>query len=222
MWRSVLCNNRRMIRWIAIGVLAAGCVAAPSPPARIAAPEPPHARPGSATPASIEDSPTAEPPAATAPPLCPALLGRVTVTATRLELAEPIFFAVGEATVKEESLPLLAEVAAVLGECPHITVEIQVHTDPRGSSAWNYQLSQARAAAVQQALVERGVAASRLTYQGYGESCPIVSEDPDPAVRLRLQRRTELWRTDTGARSGCPRPEPPPEPPPPGDEALGD
>jgi outer membrane protein OmpA-like peptidoglycan-associated protein len=136
----------------------------------------------------------------------------VTVTASKLELAEPIYFLTGKATLKEESLPLLEELAVVLADCSHVTVEIQVHTDPRGSSAWNYWLSHDRAREIQRALVARGVDESRLTYQGYGESCPIHSESPDHAARMRLLRRTELVRTDTGIAGGCPRPEPPPMP----------
>ena len=79
-------------------------------------------------------------------------------------------------------------------------------------SSWNYWLSHDRARAITRALEERGIAESRLRYQGFGESCPIHTENPDPAVRMRLLRRTEIWRTDDQRPGGCQPPELPPMP----------
>jgi len=143
---------------------------------------------------------------------CPERLGRVTVTAEQLEIAEPITFHVGRAALREESLSLIEEIAEVLWSCSSITVEVQVHTDPRGRTDWNYWLSHDRARAIVNAIAERGVAMERMRYQGFGESCPIYTENPDPAVQRRLLRRTEIWRTDGKRPGGCAPPEPPPMP----------
>jgi outer membrane protein OmpA-like peptidoglycan-associated protein len=169
---------------------------------------------------AIKAEPPLEPIVATEPadttpandPDCPSELGRVTITERQLELADPIYFRVGKTKLRDESLPLIDEIAQVLRLCPEITIEVQVHTDSRGMRSWNYWLSHDRARAITNALADRGIAEKRLRYQGFGESCPIYTEDPDPAVQRRLLRRTEIWRTDGRRPGGCPRPDFPPMP----------
>lgn len=56
----------------------------------------------------------------------------------------------------------------------HITVEVQGHTDNVGKPDYNLRLSQRRAEAVKGYLVTRGVAASRISAKGYGETQPVT------------------------------------------------
>ena len=77
----------------------------------------------------------------------------------------------------DESLASLGMLAADLGECPETAVYIEGHTDADGPDDLNLALSVARAEAVVDALVERGVAYQRLYAVGYGESLPIASND---------------------------------------------
>jgi OOP family OmpA-OmpF porin len=101
-----------------------------------------------------------------------------------------------KANIKSEFAPVLDEAAQVLNDNPQITVTIEGHTDSIGSEAYNQGLSERRAEAVRQYLVERGVAASRLETRGYGESQPIAPnttpEGRDNPEGRALNRRAEL------------------------------
>jgi outer membrane protein OmpA-like peptidoglycan-associated protein len=107
---------------------------------------------------------------------------------------EQIGFAVAAATLKPEAEPLLDDLAAILGECADVAIEVAGHTDSDGSEGANRRLSQERAAAVRQALAERGVEAERLSAVGYGQAQPIAPNDtPDNKAR---NRRIELIVVD--------------------------
>ncbi len=58
----------------------------------------------------------------------------------------------------------------------HVSVEIGVHTDHRGSDTMNEKISRFRSEYVRDYLVYKGIQSSRMTAKGYGESQPIVSE----------------------------------------------
>ena len=100
--------------------------------------------------------------------------GRVVVTDTSIEILDMIYFEFNKAIIKKESYPILDAVAATLQGNPSIQlVEIQGHTDERGDDAYNLDLSQRRANAVREYLINKGVDANRLTAQGYGETQPL-------------------------------------------------
>ena len=103
----------------------------------------------------------------------PAFAG-VNVTDKELVLSDTIYFDVGKATIKTQSHAILDEVAATLKAQKKIAlVEIQVHTDARGSDTFNLEMSQKRAQAVYTYLVRKGVPAKRLRAKGYGETQPL-------------------------------------------------
>jgi outer membrane protein OmpA-like peptidoglycan-associated protein len=98
----------------------------------------------------------------------------VRVSEKEVVILEQVQFDTGKATIRKVSDDLLDQVAAVLKEHPELTkLEVQGHTDDRGSRAMNDTLSQARANAVMKAMVQRGVAAERLTAKGYGQNQPL-------------------------------------------------
>ena len=104
----------------------------------------------------------------------------VRVVKNEIVILEQVQFDTGKATIKKASSELLDEVAQVLSQHPEMTkVEVQGHTDNRGSAGLNKKLSQARAEAVRKALIARGVGAERLSAAGFGPDRPIADNDTD-------------------------------------------
>jgi len=102
----------------------------------------------------------------------------VEVTEKEIVILDKVYFDLDKATLRTESFAVLDAVAEAMQAHPQIKlVEVQGHTDSRGSAAHNRELSAARAAAVRDYLIEKGVEGARLKSHGYGESIPIV---PDP------------------------------------------
>ena len=94
--------------------------------------------------------------------------------------------------IRPESKPILDEIAKILERHPDWKLDIAGHTDSVGSDTYNLTLSERRAKSTITALIERGIAADRLSAQGLGEGAPLVSNDTAPG---RAQnRRVELTR----------------------------
>lgn len=90
-----------------------------------------------------------------------------------------ITFDPGSVEINEESGAILDRVAEILPDCRHARMEIGGHTDSQGRETMNLNLSQARADAVLNGLLARGVLISNLTAQGYGETQPIDTNDTE-------------------------------------------
>jgi outer membrane protein OmpA-like peptidoglycan-associated protein len=115
---------------------------------------------------------------------------RVHVSEKEVVILEQVQFDTGKATIKPVSFDLLDQVADVLKSHPELTkLEVQGHTDSRGSKAANQTLSQARAASVMKALLSRGVTADRLSAKGYGQDRPIAPNTTEAgrALNRRVQ-----------------------------------
>ena len=93
-----------------------------------------------------------------------------------------------------EILPASEEILTIafntLEANPEIHVEIQGYTDNTGSLAYNKTLSQERAEAVMQWLVNQGIEAERLTAKGFGPENPIASNDTREG--RKMNRRIEF------------------------------
>ncbi len=114
---------------------------------------------------------------------------------TEIERLKPVvlrnvFFETGSAALKPASRVELDRLVRLLKENEQLRIQINGHTDDVGSDADNLQLSEDRARAVYQYLVDAGIDAGRLRYQGYGETQPIAGNDT-PEGR-RQNRRTEF------------------------------
>ncbi len=102
---------------------------------------------------------------------------KVRVTAKGIVILDKIYFVTDKAIIRPISYPLLDAIAQTLKERKDILlVEIQGHTDERGSDQYNYELSDRRAKAVRDYLVKKGVDPKRLVAKGYGESRPKCRE----------------------------------------------
>lgn len=103
-----------------------------------------------------------------------------------------INFDTGKATIRPDSLPLIAQVAEMLGAQPELRLGVEGHTDSVGSLASNKTLSENRAKAVVAALAAKGVNAARLAPAGWGQERP-VADNATEEGRAK-NRRVELVR----------------------------
>lgn len=101
-----------------------------------------------------------------------------------------VLFSTGQATLKPGAYSTIDRLANLLKSSADLQVLIEGHTDSVGTSEYNQQLSQRRAASVQAALLERGVPTSQIVAIGRGESTPIASNDN--AGGRQANRRVEV------------------------------
>ncbi|NQX85384.1 MAG: OmpA family protein [Flavobacteriaceae bacterium] len=91
------------------------------------------------------------------------------------EYARTINFNSGKSSFKKDTYATLQAISAILKEYPKANFVIEGHTDSVGSDSLNQKLSESRANAVMDYLVNNGISSSRLTARGFGESAPIES-----------------------------------------------
>ncbi len=87
-------------------------------------------------------------------------------------LIDNIFYDFDKYTLRPESVTALDELVKLLNENPNVTIELSAHCDYKGSSEYNKTLSQKRAEAVVNYLIEHGIARDRLSPVGYGKEKP--------------------------------------------------
>jgi outer membrane protein OmpA-like peptidoglycan-associated protein len=95
-----------------------------------------------------------------------------------------VFFGYDSATLLPGGITEVSNLARVLNQYPQTMIRVEGHTDTQGSETYNQALSERRAQAVTAALVQQGVAQSRIRTVGYGESQPISS---DHAANRRVE-----------------------------------
>lgn len=89
-----------------------------------------------------------------------------------------------------KSLPELDKIADVMAKNPNYVLDIQGHTDSRGTEEYNNGLSDRRAKAAKEYLVKKGIVESRMTAKGYGEGNPMATNAT--AEGMALNRRVEF------------------------------
>lgn len=134
---------------------------------------------------TIELPPPPPPPEPVVPK--PADIAACAAPVAEFSARNSILFQSGAALIAAESDAALDELALDLAACPDAVVHIEGHTDADGDEGLNMALSVARAEAVVDALVARGVTPARLYAVGYGETAPIA--DNETAQGKRLNRR---------------------------------
>jgi outer membrane protein OmpA-like peptidoglycan-associated protein len=98
-----------------------------------------------------------------------------------------ILFDANKSSIKLESSGVINEIAKMMQEHPDLKFRIEGHTDSDGTETHNNQLSEQRANAVKQALMNLNIDASRMTIKGMGESVP-VSDNNTPEVKANNWR----------------------------------
>ncbi|MGB4665099.1 MAG: OmpA family protein [Bacteroidales bacterium] len=101
-----------------------------------------------------------------------------------------IYFAFNSADILANSQKVLDEFIVFLNDHPTLQIGIEGHTDNVGSDEFNLILSENRAKAVYNYLVNNGIDANRLQYKGFGESSPIATNDTEEG--RAMNRRTEF------------------------------
>ena len=122
----------------------------------------------------------------------------VQVTKGKIVITQKVFFDTGRATIKPVSFAVLDAVVDVMKKSPTIKkIQIEGHTDARGSRKLNRRLSRKRARAVYNYIVGKGVDKTRLTYKGYGPDKPLVKGTGDEVwEKNRRVEFTILKRSD--------------------------
>ncbi len=117
---------------------------------------------------------------------------KVTQTARGAQITsdDRILFDTGKSDVKQDGQVFIERVASILKEKTKANVAIEGYTDNVGTAALNQTLSERRAASVKQALVAKGVQASRITATGFGMNKP-VGDNTTPEGR-QANRRTNI------------------------------
>ena len=90
-----------------------------------------------------------------------------------------ITFDVGKATIKPESMGEINRIVQLMNENPTLKFSVEGHTDSTGNAASNQTLSEQRAQAIVDKLVELGIAKDRLTAVGKGQNNPIADNSTD-------------------------------------------
>lgn len=113
-----------------------------------------------------------------------------------LNMPSHVTFATDSAQISPAFQGTLDQVASTITEYTDTRVQIAGHTDDTGSEAYNQQLSERRARAVADYLTGRGVASTRISTVGYGETRPVVSNTT--ADGRQQNRRVEIILSPSG------------------------
>jgi outer membrane protein OmpA-like peptidoglycan-associated protein len=89
-----------------------------------------------------------------------------------VEFNSNVLFGFDKSALSYDAKASLDKLVTVLNEYKDTDIELQGHTDSRGSLAYNQGLSEERAGAVSRYLADSGVTASRMTIKGFGETLP--------------------------------------------------
>lgn len=144
------------------------------------------------TPVNLDDSAV---PGGVAEPAVPLVIGTA-LDELGLAVLDDLVFASGAATLTEGDYPSLAAVAAWLAANPDATIALVGHTDASGSLAANVALSERRAEAVAEALVQTyGADAARVTAKGVGFLAPRATNQTEEG--RQKNRRVEVIVTST-------------------------
>jgi outer membrane protein OmpA-like peptidoglycan-associated protein len=101
-----------------------------------------------------------------------------------------VLFDTGKYTLRPGAREKLAKVSGIILAYPSLKLEVEGHTDSVGTDEYNMQLSENRASAVRDFLVQQGINTSSIAARGFGESQPVATNDT--AAGRQQNRRVEL------------------------------
>lgn len=121
---------------------------------------------------------------------CPGTPAGAKVNAVGCWVLDNVLFDFDKDVIKPETFARLDEVYEILEKNPAMSIELQGHTDNIGSKKYNMDLSQRRANAVANYLVNKGIARNRLATTGFGFDKPVALNSTD--FGRSLNRRVEI------------------------------
>lgn len=106
-----------------------------------------------------------------------------------------IYYDFNKFNIRPDAAIELDKIVTILEDYPELSIELGSHTDSRANDAYNLWLSNQRAKAAVEYLIEKGIAKSRLTWKGYGETQLLnrcANDVNCPAEDHQINRRTEF------------------------------
>ncbi len=110
-----------------------------------------------------------------------------------------IYYDVNKADIRPDAAKELDKLVQILVDNPGIKIELSSHTDSRGRDSYNQSLSQRRAESAVAYIIQKGIAASRITAKGYGESQ--LLNDCGNGVKCNNDQHQENRRTEFSVTS---------------------
>ena len=110
------------------------------------------------------------------------------------EIGKIIYFATNDSKLNERNNQILDEVFNTLQNYSSYKVVVEGHTDSSGQASFNQELSEKRANSVMRYLIEKGMAPSRVSAKGYGETRPAVSNDAAEGRRENRRVVFEIYQ----------------------------
>lgn len=96
-----------------------------------------------------------------------------------IEFNSKILFGFDQSGLTTDARTNLGKLLAILQKYPDTNIEVQGHTDSKGTTRYNQKLSEERASTVSYYLSGNGITTSRLTIIGFGETLPRYTNDTD-------------------------------------------
>ena len=150
------------------------------------------------------EAPPPQPAAALPPPPCssPAPDHPIDISGCKtgdVLVLHGVNFDFNKASLTLNAKVLLDQVGNALLARKDIKVEVDGHTDGKGSAPYNMKLSQQRADSVKQYLAEHGVDAGRMTTKGFGKTMPIADNNTEDGRELNRRVELKVTESDAGA-----------------------
>ena len=119
---------------------------------------------------------------------------RVITTSNPRVQMDNIYFETNSTSINSQSTAELQKLLAILKQFPKVALEIGAHTDCKGDASYNQILSEQRAQAAVDYLINRGIAKGRLTAKGYGET--MLKNECDKGVECSDAKHKENRRVE--------------------------
>ncbi len=107
-------------------------------------------------------------------------------------IALDIHFDTGKAVIRPESQQIIDQIVTLLKGNPKLHISVEGHTDNVGTAESNQKLSEARAAAVVEAILKQGIPTGSLSSVGFGQTRPVANNQTEEG--RAKNRRVELVR----------------------------